>query len=72
MRVPDAVAGIATVLLDVISDDLSINSIVLDGRGRAAANALIEQGPTWSSFINNANGIRNLAARMLECNILHG
>ena len=30
MRVPDAVAGIATVLLDVISDDLSINSIVLD------------------------------------------
>jgi DNA-binding LacI/PurR family transcriptional regulator len=51
------------VLLDVISDDLSVHSIVLDkfDAARAAANALIEQGHTLSSFINNASGIPHLS-----------
>ena len=42
-----------------LSDDLSIPSIVPDefDGDSAAVNALIEQSHTWSSFINNANGI---------------
>jgi hypothetical protein len=52
---------------------LSIPSIVPDDfdGGRAAPNALIEQGHAWMGFINNVTASRpSLLPRMLEANIL--
>lgn len=58
-RVPEQLTGLPTVLLDAVTEDKSISSVVPDevGAAEAAVEALIQAGHTRIGMINNVDDI---------------
>lgn len=59
VRVPKELAGLPTVLLDAVTDDLSLSSVVPDevGAAETAVEALIDAGHTRIGMITNCDDI---------------